>query len=190
MLFDLISESGIQRLTNSFKMKKRSLIPPLPEPFVLTEGLEIKLRKWIDYFKNMSDRVVIKSVFDPDFLEKMEEYKTAFKLGLEVSNNSQQIEIKDWDDHRKIAFIVCFDSSRPGEKKMTLVKDGFVFCYGDFAFDLHDLEQTDETGRGPVYFVYQITDWPNEEVLTWRNKAECFKDRLIQMQKLVPKIKT
>lgn len=98
-------------------MKKRHLIPPLPEPFVLTEELEANLKEWIEYLKNMSPRVRVISIydekFDPDY------FKDKFKEYFDVDDNISNIEIPEtsWPHNRQIAFIAFFDSALPGERK-------------------------------------------------------------------------
>lgn len=158
----------------------KNIIPELPEPFVVTEELQQKLEKWVEYFKNISPRIKMWRPSDENFtLEKFEVLTKEIIESCYDIDHIDQITLKEWPKKENIAFIVGYDSSLPGHSKRFLPKDVRIFCYGDFAFGLGYFERDSDSSDDDF-----ILDYP-ESALSWNYMAKIIRDEILEIQKQI-----
>ena len=141
---------------------RKSLIPKPPEPLIIEPEVKIKLEKWLDYFKNLSPRIVIKLPSDKGF--NLDAYKEEM---MEAESLSADIhEIVDWPELRQVAFVIAFDSSLPGHDREFLVSNVYLFCYYDIAFSLNHFE-SDSDEENPHQNSYSLAQY-DKTCLSWK----------------------
>ena len=101
-------------------------IPESPEPETIPTTLQEKVDKWMTYFRNMSERIVVLKPGDekfdlPMFKRTLEDSKIA-----DIGDN--KITISDWPDEKDVSFGIAFDDSIPGHEKRYLMSNTYLFC--------------------------------------------------------------
>ncbi len=164
-------------------MTKKSIIPSLPAPFVITAQIQKRYDDWIDYFKSMSPRIKIRNPNDEEFdLRKVE------ILAKQFARHDYDVEdvlLLDWPEKKNIAFILCYDSALPAATKQEFLDENIhVFCFGDIAFRINYFESVDDAMHD---FTYGLQNYPPSALL-WKYIATLIKDRLIAIETLVPPV--
>ncbi|MDE2030821.1 MAG: hypothetical protein KGI58_00975 [Patescibacteria group bacterium] len=173
-------------------VKRKKLIPDVPDPLVLSEELEQKLVGWKMYFRNMSFRIKVIDPSDEGF--DLKEYENKCKLNLGYSDDVDDIKLIDWPSEKQIAFIVIYNSAFPGQTPQFLVKDATIFCYYDFAFsfNINNFEQSEELSydtKGNYYVEYYLYDW-REDFFSWEHQKNMIINALINIEESIPSTPT
>ena len=159
----------------------KTIIPELPEPFVISEEIQMKLEAWVEYFKNLSPRVRIKRPSDDNF--DLKGFEVIAKDLTESSDDFTKIKLHDWPKLEQVAFVVSYDSSLPGHIKEFLGKNIYIFCYGDFAFSLKHFECVEEIERYDIY-QFDLQTYP-EEALCWNYMAKIIREGIMSLQEKI-----
>jgi len=162
----------------------KTIIPKLPDPFVVTPELEEKLKSWIEYFKNLSPRVKVLLPSDQKF-DWVEFKKMAKRLARIEEENFDKAILWDWPKKEQVAFCVFYDRALPNHEKEFLFDDAYVFCYRDFAFGFKYFDRVeDEELRHHGDIEYTLRYYP-QSALSWNYVAKIIRERLIETEKAI-----
>lgn len=169
-------------------MAKRTIIPPAPKPEEITPKVKQRLESWIDYFKKLSPRIVIKTPYDKGF-----DFDKLKFLAKEATpewqrNEPNSVKLDGWPTIDSVAFFVQYNSSRHEQNKIFYAQDSFLFCFGDLAFGLDYFEYYDYDDEIQKY-KYHL-NYPRDAIC-WKYIAGLIRNRIDEIEKKsVPPIKT
>ena len=164
-------------------MTKKSLIPALPVPFVITPQTQKRYDDWINYFKKMSSRINIRNPND----EKLDltKFEIVAKQFARHDYDVENVLLFDWPEKKNIAFVLYYDSALPAATKQEFLDENiFIFCFGDIAFGLSYFEWVDDSEN---HFTYGLQNY-SLSALSWRYITKIIKDRLIAIEASVPPV--
>lgn len=162
-------------------MKRKAIIPECPKPFMITQKVKDNIEKWIQYFKKLSSRIIIKLPSDKDFDFDLYKSKT-----IEINEIPEGGQLLDYPEKKQITFLLVYDSSLPGQKSEFLIKNTYLFCYYGVAFGLNYFEW-DGDGEDDQYCDNFSLRSYSERALSWEYIAGLLKNRLIEIESSVEK---
>ncbi len=168
--------------------ENKKLVPPPPALEEITEVVQANVTGWIEYFKKLSPRILIKLpargalIDDPGNYFDSDELK---KTTIEFKELADDYEITDWPELRSVAFLLSYDSSLPGHKPSYLIKNTYLFCYRDLAFGIDYHEWDGDGEEDPCNTSYSLQGYPRE-ALSWEYIKGLVKKRLIELQSMAP----
>lgn len=161
-------------------MVKRAIVPPAPKPEEITPSIKNLLEKWIDYFRRLSPRIVIKTPFDEGFdlaeLKRLAQSNTAEW----ARDEPESVELDGWPTVDQIAFCVSYDSSKQERNKIFRTQDTYLFCFGDIAFGLGYFEY-DEYDDEIEKYRHHLSGY-SKIALSWRYITKLIRDRIKEIE--------
>ncbi len=156
------------------------VIPEPPQPFVLGEKAKENLKKWINFFNNLSSRIWCRDSFSEEILVMLESKAKSI-------SNIDNGKIIDWPKQKDIAFFIYLNSSPKNDAESLLnTEEIFVFCFNDRAFGL-DYFEWDGDEYNQNCNTFSLSNY-SEKALSWNYISEVIKNRLMQIEESVPKI--
>ena len=152
------------------------------------EKAQKNLAVWINFFKNLSPRIKLvlpeDKGFTPDIWEELA------KKEKESGEELDKILLKGWPKHNDIAFLVSCNSAVSLEAKPHfLLKDSFLFCYGNFAFGLTYFEFANDPHPSDEVYTYSLEDYV-PDALFWEHINKVIQSRLLELEEEVPPFET
>ncbi len=109
-------------------------VPPLTlVPRVIDEETEKWLKKWIEYIKNVSPRILISSILDEDFKERRRLLMESIHLYLCDGDPNDTSTITNLNEN-DILFFLAINLALGAEPQKYAFKDICIFCSKDRAF--------------------------------------------------------
>lgn len=157
------------------------IIPAIPDDFVLDEKSKELLEGWIEHFQKMSPRIKIVRPHSKEF--NLKKYRNNVIEHKQIPKGGV---LEAWPLEQQVAFVLMIDSAFPGQDSVYLVKDGYIFCFKDFAFgfDHFEWEGDEEDPFNPSYSLHM---W-SEDALCWQWTTEIIKRKLKELAQSVPNI--
>ena len=157
-------------------------IPQTPKPRTIKSEDQRKLQVWINHFRQLSPKVMIKTPSDRGFEDAI---KQARKGADNHLPDPTIYHIADWPDLSGIAFFVAIDSSNPGRKPKYEPSNAFIFCFRDYVFGItyHTGEGNHEDGNETNIFSLQSYA---RDALTWSYITKMIMVRLENLSDVVP----
>jgi hypothetical protein len=140
----------------SIKMKTQE-IPNAREPDHIERKNFQKIEGWKTWFKNLSSRIVLIDPKEVDFDELEKETKKYLRI-------MEGHRITDWPKQDNVAFIVQYDSARPGEDPEIKLGNAFLFLYNGYAFSLSHFNWDggpEEEGFDSNSETFSLDDYPD-----------------------------
>jgi len=163
-------------------MKNRTVIPYAPAPDPISPVVQKRYDAWIKYFKKLSPRIMVILPGEEKF--DMKNFEDQAKKLAHQDDDIANVELNDWPDLSGVAFMVCYDSSMPGQiKKIHSPDNAYIFCFGGFAFGLGYFEYDEDMSTS--ISCYGLGNYP-VEALRWKYIAKLIRDSLVDIEKQVP----
>lgn len=157
-----------------------SKIPPPPKNQIIIAELDLlRIGSWIDFFKNLSPRIIVRLPADEDFAEFLDDRQIILRKKKTIAKEHRLI---GWPTEENIAFIIEINTSRLDAVILTFEWDEkYFFCFDDLAFSLGHF-QWDGEGDEQTFSLrhYQRT------VLQWSYITKLITDRVERLANRIP----